>query len=79
MRPMRYPPLLIAMFLTMLLKPFAQYFGWTYLGSGVLSLVIFLAAIYAFHHNRRIAACLIILGAVSSRSALYLKPDPSMD
>jgi hypothetical protein len=62
---MRYPPLLIAMFLTMLLKPFAQYFGWTYLGSGVLSLVIFLAAIYAFHHNRRIAACLIIFGALS--------------
>ena len=40
---MRYPPLLIVMFLTMLLKPFTQHSGSFDLPGGVFLLIAFLA------------------------------------
>jgi hypothetical protein len=62
---MRYPPLLIVMFLTMLLKPFTQHSGSFDLPGGVFLLVAFLAIIYAFRGTLRLAICLTFLGAIS--------------
>ena len=62
---MRYPPLLIALFLTLLLRPFAEHFRSLDVPRGVTQLIVFLAAIYAFRHIRRLAACLIVLAAMS--------------
>jgi hypothetical protein len=62
---MRYPPLLIALFFAMLLKPFAEHLGSFDVPSGVLLLIVFLTVIYAFRHIRRLAACLTALAVVS--------------
>jgi hypothetical protein len=62
---MRYPPLLIALFLAMLLKPFAGHFGTFDLPGSVLLLIVFLTVIYAFRHIRRLAACLTGLAVIS--------------
>jgi hypothetical protein len=62
---MRYLPLLIALFLTMLLKPIADHFGSFNVPDSVLLLIVFLTAIYAFRHVRRLAACLVVLAAIS--------------
>jgi len=62
---MRYPPLLIAMFLAMLLKPFAEHFRSFDVPSGFFLLLVFLTLIYAFRHERRLSACLILLAVVS--------------
>src|SRR6516162_1880476 len=62
---MSYPPLLIALFLMMLLKPIADHFRSFDVPDGVLLFVVFLTAIYAFRHVRRLAACLAVLAAIS--------------
>jgi hypothetical protein len=62
---MRYPPLLIALFLTILLRPIAGHFGSFDVPSVVSLLIVFLTAIYAFRHVRRLAACLAVLAAIS--------------
>jgi hypothetical protein len=62
---MRFPPLMIAIFLAMLLKPFADHFRSFDLPSGVFLLLVFLASIYAFRHNRRLVVCLMVLAVVS--------------
>ena len=62
---MRYPPLLIALFLAILLKPIADHFGSFNVPGGVLLLIVFLTAIYAFRHVPRLAACLVVLAAIS--------------
>src|SRR5215469_1984771 len=61
---MRYPPLLIALFLAMLLNPFAEHFGSFDVPSGVL-VMVFLTVIYAFRHIRRLATCLTVLALIS--------------
>jgi hypothetical protein len=62
---MRYPPLLIAMFLVMLLKPFTEHFRSFDLPGGLLRLIVFLTLIYAFRHALRFAICLSVLLAIS--------------
>jgi hypothetical protein len=62
---MRYPPPLIALFLTMLLKPFADHFRAFDLPTGVVLLIVFLTVIYAFRHVRRLTACLMVLAVIS--------------
>ena len=59
---MRYPPLLIALFLTMLLGAFFKHFTSYHV---VWLLILFLTAIYAFRHVRRLAACLTALTVIS--------------
>jgi hypothetical protein len=53
------------MFLTMLLKPFAEHFRSFDVPSGFFLLLVFLTLIYAFRHDRRRSACLILLAVVS--------------
>jgi voltage-gated potassium channel len=65
---MRYPPLLIAMFLMMILRPFAEHLRSFDLPSGVFELLIFLALIYAFRHVRSLAAVLTVLAVLSVTS-----------
>jgi hypothetical protein len=62
---MRYPPLMIALFVTMLLKPFAEHSRSFPLPNGVFLIILFLTVIYAFRHIRLLAACLTVL-ALSS-------------
>jgi Ion channel len=62
---MRYPPLLIALFIAMLLKPVTEHFGSYDLSGGMFLLLVFLTVIYAFRHIRRLAICLTILAAIS--------------
>lgn len=67
---MRYPPLLVAVFLAMMLKPFADRFGsFTLPGSGFFVLLIFLSIIYAFRHRGTFVVCIAFLaaGAVTLR------------
>jgi hypothetical protein len=61
---MRYPPLLIALFLALLVKPFAEHFG-SDLPSGVFELIVFLTFIYAFRGAPRLALCLALLETIS--------------
>ena len=49
----------------MLLKPIADHFRSFDVPDGVLLFVVFLTAIYAFRHVRRLAACLAVLAAIS--------------
>jgi hypothetical protein len=62
---MRFPPLLIALFLVMLLKPFTEHFRSFDLPGGLLRLIVFLTLIYAFRHALRFAICLTVLLAIS--------------
>ena len=48
-----------------LLKPIADHFGSFNVPDSVLLLIVFLTAIYAFRHVRRLAACLVVLAAIS--------------
>ena len=48
-----------------LLKPIADHFGSFNVPDSVLLLIVFLTAIYAFRHVRRLAACLAVLAAIS--------------
>jgi len=59
---MRYPPLLIAVFLTVLLGAFFEHFTSFHV---VLLLILFLTAIYAFRHVRPLATCLTVLAVIS--------------
>jgi len=61
---MRYPPLLIARFIAMLLKPFAEGTGATIRGSLFLTLV-FATLIYALRYTRTLAFCLTVLGVAT--------------
>jgi len=67
---MRYPPLLVAVFLAMMLKPFADRFGsFTLPGSSFFMLLIFSSVIYAFRHTGTFVVCIAFLaaGAVTLR------------
>jgi hypothetical protein len=59
---MRYPPLLIALFVAMLLKPFAEGTGAAVLPVDFFLLLVFGTLIYAFRHIRSLAFCLTVLG-----------------
>jgi len=61
---MRYPPLLIARFIAMLLKPFAEGTGATIRGSLFLILV-FATLIYSLRYTRTLALCLTVLGVAA--------------
>jgi len=71
---MRYPPLLLALFLALLLKPFAEHFPSFPLPSGVLLLLVYLSVIYAFRHSHALAVCLTLLALGSV--TLRLEADP---
>jgi voltage-gated potassium channel len=62
---MRYPPLLIALFIALLLKPFAEGTGATILPGSIFLILVFGTLIYAFRHIRRLALCLTVLGAAT--------------
>src|SRR6516164_5840182 len=62
---MRYPPLLIALFLAMLLGPFYGHFTSFNVVNDVVLLMIFLTVIYAFRHLRRLAVGLTALTLIS--------------
>jgi voltage-gated potassium channel len=62
---MRYPPLLIALFIALLLKPFAEGTGAAVLPGGFFLLLVFGTLIYAFRHNRSLAFCLTVLGIIA--------------
>ena len=59
---MRYPPLLIALFLAMLLRPFA---GPSAAPVGLFLILVFLAVIYAFRHLRNLAIAFAVLGGIA--------------
>jgi hypothetical protein len=61
---MRYPPLLIVIFLVVMFKPFADQFGSFSLSPSILLLLVFLTLIYAFRLNRPLFTSLIVLGIV---------------
>jgi len=61
----RYPILLVAMFLMMILRPFTAAFQPFYLPGGTYELVLFLAVIYAFRDVRGLLAALIALAMLS--------------
>jgi len=62
---MRYPPLLIALFIAMLLKPFAQAAGAAILPGSFFLILVFATLIYAFRHIRTLALCLTLLGVAT--------------
>jgi hypothetical protein len=62
---MRYPPLMIALFLWMTVRPFAQHFESLSISGGVFLLLVFLSLVYAFRHVPRLAGCLTILAVIA--------------
>jgi hypothetical protein len=56
---------MIALFLWMTVRPFAQHFESFYIAGGVFLLLVFLTLIYAFHHLPRLAVCLTILALIA--------------
>jgi voltage-gated potassium channel len=62
---MRYPPLLIARFLVILLRPFASPSA---APVGLFLVLVFLTVIYAFRHDRSLAISLIVLGGIAVNS-----------
>jgi hypothetical protein len=71
---MRYPPLMIALFFALLLKPFAEHFRSFPFPTGVLLIILFPTIIYAFRHIRLLAVCLTIL-AISSVTLSFAADD----
>jgi hypothetical protein len=65
---MRYPPLLIALFIAMLLKPFAELTGASILPGSFFLMLVFGTLIYAFRHIRSLALCLTVLGVATVTS-----------
>ena len=61
---MRYPPLLIALFLVMLFRPFMENPGTPAAPAGLFLALIFGTVIYAFRHIRHLALCLSVLGVI---------------
>ena len=59
---MRYPPLLIALFLMMLLRPFYEHFRAFPLPGGTLPLLVVVTLIYAFRHQSGLAVFLTVSG-----------------
>jgi hypothetical protein len=59
---MRYRPLLIALFVAMLLKPFAEGTGAPILPGSFFLILVFGTLIYAFRNIRALALCLTVLG-----------------
>lgn len=62
---MRYPPLLIAIFLAMMLKPFAERFGTFVLPGNFFLLLLFLPVIYAFRHTGAFVVCMAFLAVTA--------------
>lgn len=60
---MRYPPLLIALFVAMLFRPFTT--AASAASTSFFLIIMFLAVIYAFRHIRTIAIVLTILAAIT--------------
>lgn len=58
---MRYPPLLIAVFIVMVLKPFAEHFRSFSVPNGFFLILTFLAVLYAFRHTSTFLLCLALL------------------
>jgi len=61
---MRYPPLLIALFLVMLVRPFMGRPGQVYAPAGLFLVLIFGTVIYAFRHIRRLIVWVSVLGVI---------------
>ena len=59
---MRYPPLLIGLFLAMLLRPFTERPGARSEPTGFFILLIFACVVFAFRHIRPLALSLAVLG-----------------
>ena len=59
---MRYPPLLIALFLAMLLRPFASPSASSV---GIFLIVVIATVVYAFRHRRNLTIALVVLGAIA--------------
>jgi hypothetical protein len=60
---MRYPPLLIGLFLALLLRPFTEHPGARSEPTGLFILLIFGCVIFAFRHIRPLALSMAVLGA----------------
>lgn len=60
---MRYPPLLIAVFIVMVLKPFAEHFRSFSVPNGLFLTLTFLAVLYAFRYASTFVVFLAILAA----------------
>src|SRR5262249_42063839 len=78
---MRYPPLMIAMFLWMIVRAFYGHLGSSHLPTSVFMLLLFLTLIYAFRHSRHLAAFLAIMAvaAASLRVVADLWQLPGVD
>ena len=74
---MRYPPLLIALFLVMLLKPFTEHFRSFDLPGGLLRLIVFLTLIYAFRRALPFAICLTVPTTLVLTSTNPTSPMPT--
>ncbi len=61
---MRYPPLLIALFFVMLMRPFLDFSGGAYAPAGLFLALIFGTVIYAFWHIRRLVVWVTVLGVI---------------
>jgi hypothetical protein len=62
---MRYPPMMIALFLWMMVRPFADHFKAFYIPGGVFLLLLFLTLIYAFRQVRLLAVGLTVLAVLA--------------
>jgi hypothetical protein len=60
---MRYPPLLIVIFLVAILKPFADHFGLLALSGSFFLLLTLFTVVFAFRHTGTFAVCLVVLTA----------------
>ena len=78
---MRYPPLMIAMFLWMIVRAFYGHLGSSHLPTSVFMLLLFLTLIYAFRHSRHLAVFLAIMAvaAASLRVVADLWQLPEVD
>jgi hypothetical protein len=62
---MRYPPLMIALFLWMMVRPFADHFKSFHIPEGIFLFLVFLTLIYAFRHVRLLAGGLTVLAVLA--------------
>jgi hypothetical protein len=61
---MRYPPLMLTLFLWMMVRPFADHFKSFSIPEGFFLLLVFLTLIYAFRHIRLLAVGLTLLAVL---------------
>ena len=70
---MRYPPLLIALFTALTIKPLSDHFSKT-VPADIFLLLLFAAVIYAFRHRRRLVVWLALLGLGSMSARIVTIP-----